>query len=275
VEQLAGENRRLAAAAGALAAAGYPPEIRAILERGFVTFAMTRSDQKPFFYADPETGDLVGLDVELAYAAANRLGVRAVFNRDAENFNGVVDKIVRGEADIALSKLSRTEDRAARVRFTKPYIVFRRALLFNRLELARVSSEAEIPYFVRRLTGRIGVIKNSSYETYAAENFPQATVTPFDTWGETVDALFRGEILAVYRDEQEVLIVTTTRKDASILAKAVVIRDEQDPICAAVAAGAPLLQAWLDIFLEDYLFHNGDGLTVRALVERHFAGAEP
>ncbi|MDR1210894.1 MAG: transporter substrate-binding domain-containing protein, partial [Spirochaetaceae bacterium] len=114
----------------------YPPGIREILRRGSIIFGMTEADQKPFFYTDEETGTLIGLDVEIGYEIANRLGVRAVFNRDAASFDGVVLNVANKTVDVALSKLSRTLRRGGLVRFTMPYITFRQAVLVNRLELA-------------------------------------------------------------------------------------------------------------------------------------------
>jgi ABC-type amino acid transport substrate-binding protein len=252
----------------------YPEEIQAILNRGSVIFAMTAADQKPFFYREETTGELAGLDVELAYEIANRLGVRAVFNRDAVSFDEVVRQVLDRKADIALSKLSRTLPRAELVRYTTPYIVFRQALLVNRLEFAKIGTEDQLPSYIKNFTGRLGVIKNSSYANYAAANFPSAIIESFDTWDETVDALFAGKVLAVYRDEGEILIVNATRKDAAILMKTVFINDQQDPIAMAVAPDAPLLQEWLNVFLEEYLRQKNGEFAIARIVQRHFSAAK-
>jgi ABC-type amino acid transport substrate-binding protein len=241
---------------------------------GTVIFAMTAADQKPFFYREETTGELVGLDVEIAYEIANRLGVRAVFNRDAASFDDVVMEIVNRKADIALSKLSRTMRRAELVLYTRPYIVFRQALLVNRLEFAKTGPEDQLPGYIKNFTGRLGVIKNSSYANYATANFPSAVIESFDTWDQTVDALFAGKILAVYRDEGEILIVNATRKDAAMLMKTVFINDQQDPIAMAVAPDAPLLQEWLNIFLEEYLRQKSGDFAMARIVERHFGEKE-
>jgi ABC-type amino acid transport substrate-binding protein len=269
VRRLAGENERMPDPVPANNRR-YPPEIRAILDRGYIIFAMTAADQKPFFYREEESGELIGVDVEIGYEIASRLGVRAVFNRDAESFDGVVMKVVNKEADIALSKLSRTIGRAELLLYTNPYLVFRQALLVNRLELAKVISEDKLPYLIKNFEGRIGIIKNSSYISYAEMNFPNAAIETYDTWEQTIDALFSGEVLAAYRDEGEILIINTIREDASILMKPVFINDKRDPIAMAVAHDAPLLQEWLNIFLEDYLLQNEQELTPARIVERHF-----
>jgi len=250
----------------------HAPEIKAILDRGNIVFAMTAADQKPFFYRHEQTGEFIGLDVEIAYSIANRLGVKAVFNRNPQTFDGVVTAVINKEADIALSKLSLTIRRAEMIRYTQPYIVFRQALLINRLEYAKLGTEDQLPYFLRNFRGNLGVIVNSSYHNFAPINFPNANVRTFSNWTETVDALFAGELLAVYRDEGEILIVNNTRQDASILMKPVFIGDRRDQIAIAVSYDAPLLQDWLNIFLDDYLMQYRNELTPGKLIERHFGG---
>jgi ABC-type amino acid transport substrate-binding protein len=271
VERLMKENEEIGLSPNADIRA-YPEEIGAILERGYIVFGMTSADQKPFFYEDEATGQLIGLDVEIAYEIANRMGVRAVFNRDAASFDGVVLKVANKEVDIALSKLSRTIKRAEMVRFTHPYITFRQALLFNRLELAKVSTEKRLPLFIKNFIGNIAIIKNSSYIGYANVNFPNSTIKAYDTWGECVDALLAGNALAAYRDECEILVVTETRENAAILLKPVFISDRQDPISMAVAYDAPLLEAWLNTFLDEYIRQNKEDLEVWRIVKKHFGG---
>jgi ABC-type amino acid transport substrate-binding protein len=142
--------------------------------------------------------------------------------------------------------------------------------LINRLELAKVTTEKNLPEYIKNFRGRMGVIKNSSYESYAAVNFPHADIQAYGSWTEVVDALFAGESLAIYRDEGEIQIVNTLRKDSSILMKMVLLTDQQDPISIAVASDAPLLQEWLNLFLENYIIQHKRELTVQQLVERHF-----
>jgi polar amino acid transport system substrate-binding protein len=120
------------------------PDIKAILDRGELIVAMTAADQPPFYYVGSD-GQLAGLDVTLARDIAARLGVKASFNRSPKSFNEVVELVAQGGADVAISKLSRTLVRAQMVRFTKPYVTFRHAMLFNRLRLAQHTSDGSSP----------------------------------------------------------------------------------------------------------------------------------
>ena len=269
VRLLAEENSKYENRASRSTAA-HAPEIKAILDRGYIVFAMTAMDQKPFYYREENSGTLIGIDAELAYAVANRMEVKAVFNRSAASFDDVVTKVANREADIGLSKLSVTTHRAEIVSFSSPYIVFRQALLINRLEYAKLGSENKLPGFIRNYRGALGVIGNSAYEDYARTNFPNASLVTYKSWGDAVDALFRGELLAIYRDEEEIHIVNTTRKDAAIMMKPVFLGDKRDSIAMAVSAEAPQLRDWLNIFLDDYLLRNRHEMTPGRLIERHF-----
>ncbi|MDR0524919.1 MAG: ABC transporter substrate-binding protein [Spirochaetaceae bacterium] len=270
VQRLAEENKHLASVVRDNTST-YPVEIRSILNRGSIRFAMLALDQKPFFYRDPESGELIGLDVEIGYEIANRLRVRAIFDRESQSFNDVVLQVMNKKADVALSKLSMTTQRAEQIRYTNPYVSFRQSLLVNRLEFAKIGTEEQLPHFIRNYNGSLGVIKNSSYMNFALLNFPTAKVQTFDSWEQTVEALFSGKVLGIYRDEGEILIINATRKDASILMKPVFINDKRDPIAMAVSADAPLLQEWLNVFLSEYLLQKRGELTPSRIIARHFA----
>ena len=143
--------------------------------------------------SDPK-GQLAGLDVTLARDIAARLGVKASFNRSPKSFNEVVELVAQGGADVAISKLSRTLVRAQMVRFTKPYVTFRHAMLFNRLRLAQHTSEEALPQLLRGLKGNVGVIGQSSYEGFLSQYFPSATAVSFKSWDEAVAAVFAGKV---------------------------------------------------------------------------------
>ncbi|MCL2720931.1 MAG: ABC transporter substrate-binding protein [Treponema sp.] len=245
-------------------------EIKDILDRGYVVFAMHIEDHKPFFYKEEITGELIGLDVELAYAVANRMGVKAVFNRNNASFDDVITAVINGQADIALSKLSLTVRRAELVRFTNPYVTFKQALLVNRLEYAKIGTENQLSDFIKNFYGSIGVMADSLYQNYALDNFPNADIKTFKSWDDAVNALLKGDLLAVYHDEGEILMVDAKRKDTSVFLKPILLGDKRDHLAMAVAAGSPLLQEWLNVFLDEYLLQNGKDFYPAFFIERHF-----
>ena len=219
----------------AAAQSQYPPDIQRIKDRGEFVVALTAGDQPPFYYVNKE-GKLAGLDVDIATAIAASLGVKARYNREAKSFGDLIPLVVSGQVDAAISKLSLTMARAQMVAFTDSYVTFRQALILNRLEVARKApTNDDIVELVKNLTGKIGVIADSSYVTYARKNFPNATVVQYPGWEKVVDAVFSGEILAGYRDEMEIKKIIRSRPDASLKAKTAVLKDTRDDIAIAVA----------------------------------------
>ena len=226
------------------------PEIQRIIDRGELIVAIHSKDQPPFFFVD-DNNELIGFDIEIAKGLAEEFGVNVEFNRDAQGFNDLVDIVDKGEADMAISKLSRTLKRSKIIKYSMPYIVFRQALVVNRLELAKKApSNEDIPPFIKDFTGKLGVIAHSSYVNYAKKNFPRSTIVELPTWGDVIEAVFAGEILAGYRDELEIKKIIKSRNDASLKVNSIIIKDEIDPIAIAIKRDNDQLLYWVNLYLE-------------------------
>lgn len=110
-----------------------------------------------------EGGALVGPEVDLINGIATALGVKAVFVSEANSFDGVVELIEEGRADIGVNKLSQTYARLQRVRFSTPYLTLRHAMLFNREVIAQFSDSSLPEAVLRRFKGNIGAVRGTSY----------------------------------------------------------------------------------------------------------------
>lgn len=227
-----------------------PPDIKRILDRGELVVAMYHRDTPPFYFRD-EAGEMAGFDVGLIRNFARQMGVGVSFNRAARSFDEVVDVVARDEADLAISKLSRTFARSMRVRYTRPYLVLRQGLLVNRLELARQAAGTPPEMAIRNLRGKIGVIAGSSYEDFARQRFPLAEVVGFPSWDDAIAAAASGELVAAYRDELEIKKIIRSSPDSLIHFQTVVLSDTRDPIAIAVNHQSPNLLALLQAYLDD------------------------
>jgi len=209
-----------------------PPDIAAIKKANVLIVAMTKKDVPPFFSGQGD--DIKGLDVEIARRIGVMLGVPVQFRRDAESFAEVVEQVRDGKADIAVSKLSVTGPRLQVVRFSDPYIKLRQSLVINRLWLSQNSQGKEVYQVIRDFNGKISFIRNSSYDTFARINFPNATFLPEDKWDVIIDKVTRGDIAAAYRDEFEIKKIAFEKPDAAITTKSITISDSVDNIAIAV-----------------------------------------
>lgn len=229
-----------------------PPDIARIIARGQLIVAMYNGDRPPWFYTDQD-GRLKGFDVEMAYDIARLLGVNVKFDRAAQNFNEVVDRVAAGHADIAISKLSVTLTRAQRIRFTQPYIVFHQSILVNRLQLADLlkKNPGKPPLeLVLNTSRKIGVPQGTSYEEFVGSVFPNAEIVPIPGRQEIMVAANNGEVLAALYDEQEIRTFMNEHPDYSLNLKVYVLDDRTDPIAIAVSPRDEQLLAWLNTYLD-------------------------
>ncbi len=240
------------------------PDIKRILDRGKLIVAMTSFDVPPFFMTDAN-GRFYGLDVSLAEGIAKSLGVPVEYNRQGKSFNDVVDIVIRGDADMAISKLSLTMARAMRVRFSQPYLVLRHGLLVNRLDLAKMAKGKETVDVIKDYSGSIGVLAKSSFVDYAAEFFPKAKVVEFPNWEPAlVSAVSRGEVPVAYRDELEVKKVIRGNPTAALNLRTILIDGTRDDIAIAVPWDSEQLLSVVNLYLS-----RQKPLTVNGLLDQY------
>lgn len=225
------------------------PEFARIVGRGELVVAVLGVDQPPFF--EEHDGKLTGVDITLADDIAKKLGVKVRFNRDAKTFDGVVSLLAKGQADIAVSKLSRTLSRAQVISFSTPYLSLKRALLLNRVKFAQLAHGRAVPEVIRSYDGSIGVVANSSYAGYVINNFPKAQVRSYPTWEAVLVALNAGEVTAAYRDEFEVKRVLKIDPTASLRLRVVTLQDLEDTLAIGVNVSEPTLLAFINQFLAE------------------------
>ena len=241
------------------------PEIQEILDRDRLTVSVLGRDNPPFFMVD-ETARLYGADIEIAKGIASNLGVELEILRSASTFDEVVKNVYEHRADLAISKISRTLSQAKRTRFSTPYISLRQGLLVNRLQLAQQTNGDTITQTIRNLDGRVGVIEGSSYERFAKEKFPSATIfLTYKTWPEVVEAVTKGDVLAAYRDELEVKKIVLSKPNSALNFQTISITDAED----AIAVVLPWNSNHLLSFVNQYIETTGEHYTTDTLLGKY------
>ena len=242
-----------------------PADIAAIKKANVLVVAMTKKDVPPFFSGEGD--DIRGLDVEIARRIGVMIGVPVQFRRDAESFAEVVEQVRAGTADLAVSKLSVTGPRLQVVKFSTPYVRLRQSLVINRLWLSQNSQGKETYQVIRDFNGKISFIRNSSYDTFARVNFPNAVFLPEDKWDVIIDKVTRGDIAAAYRDEFEIKKIAFEKPDAAITTKSITISDSVDNIAVAVNNKSTQL-----LSIVDYVIKNEySNIDTKKLMDRYKA----
>jgi ABC-type amino acid transport substrate-binding protein len=231
--------------------AEYPPDIRRIINKGTLNVAMYKADMPPFFMHDPG-GVLIGIDVRLAEDIAENLGVRAQFNRTAQTFNEVIDTVARGEADIGISLLSATPQRARKVLFSEPYFTVKPALLVHRLDEANFRKgrkDNTLDQLLRKPENPIGVIGGSAYEKYARDFFPSAQVIPYPDWVSLKKAMAKGELFAVVQSEAMLNVMIMEEPELYITLRKLELKGREDYISCAIPVNDVHFLKWVNTLI--------------------------
>ena len=233
------------------------PDIKKIKDRGKLIVGLTSFDSPPFFYArkkDQSGGGasvVAGSDIQLATEIARGLDVELSLNRQAGDFNKVVEFVMTNDVDLAISKLSLTVKRAVGVLFSNPTIVLRHALLANRVSIAKAANGKEVQDVINRsFTGKIGVIADSSFVDTARQLFPAATLRELKTWDHVVDAVNAGAVDIAYRDELEIKRIMRLRPELHLNVRSVLISDRKDLIAVAMPYQSGQLASLVNVILQ-------------------------
>lgn len=255
VVQLSGCSASNSTAAGASSAAGPAPVdlLEAIQTRGTLVVA-TEGAWSPWTYHD-ESDKLVGYDVEVATALAEKLGVKAEFVEGA--WDGLFAGLDSGRYDIVCNGVELTEERALTYDFTVPYGYIHTALAVR-------SDNTDITTF-EDLAGK--TTANSIASTYMtlAESYG-AEVLGIDTLDETIQMLVAGRVDATLNADVSFYDYLNVHPEADF--KIVALTDEASQVCIPVRKGeetATLLAA-LDEAIEEL---RADG-TLAEISQRYF-----
>ena len=149
---------------------------------GQITVA-TEGVWAPFTYHDETTDELVGFDVEVAKAIAEKLGVEAVFNEVA--FDGGLTGVATGTFDMMANGVGVTDERKETYDFTDPYV-------YDHAVVVTLASNDTINSFEDLNGLKTANSAGSTYETMGIEN--GATVSNVDTIGETMTLVLNGTV---------------------------------------------------------------------------------
>lgn len=163
-------------------------QLARIKEAGKVTIAM-EGTWAPWTYHD-ESDNLVGFDVEVGKAIAEKLGVEAEFIEG--EWDGLFAGLNSGRYDLIINGVDWTEERAQTYDFTEPYAFIRTALIVP-------ADNTDITSF-EDLNGR--TTANSINSTYMllAEQYG-ATVSGVDSLDETIEMVLAGRVDATLNAE--------------------------------------------------------------------------
>ena len=182
------------------------PFIDGIQKRGVLKVGIPAINSLPAYYIDKETEKLEGYDIAIARDLAKELNVGVEFDRTSDNLNDLVRRVGAGDFDMAIGKLGLNYKRMFNA-YPVHYLNFRHALLANRTFVSSLPIEPgnpEFPDILKNSNIRIASLQKSIWKDETAINFPNATYIGYPDWPACQQALFDGDVDAIYRDMTEI-----------------------------------------------------------------------
>ncbi len=153
----------------------------------------TNAEFPPYEMLD-DSGNPIGIDVEVAAAIAEKLGLELVV--DNMGFDAALLAVQNGQSDLAMAGITVTEDRLAKMDFTDSYATGVQVVIVK--EGSDVTMDNLGDYMIGTQLGTTGYI----YASDTPENggYGEDHVIGFETGAVAVQALVNGQVDAVIID---------------------------------------------------------------------------
>ena len=246
-------------------------DLQRILAQNKLVVAVLKEDYPPLF-ATNESGRLFGSNISLVEHLAQELGVQVAFLRRAISFNGIIDLVSQGKADIGLAT-TLTLSRAKKVMFSRPYMTLNISLLLNRVQLieAGIYGELRDIHQLRPTTKAIGLLEGSAYIEYARKAFPDAQIKEYATLPELYAAAENGELLAAVRNDLTAQLYLQRNPAAMVRLRLFVDQSAKDYLAFSVRPDSPHLLYWINAYL---LLHHID-LDSSDVIDQYRGAIQP
>ena len=145
------------------------------------------------FYED---GKIVGIDVEMAMAIADLLGMKLVVEDMA--FDAIIPAVATGKADIGMAGMTVTDERLESVNFSTSYATGVQVVIVP--EGSPITSVDDL--FAEGATYLVGTQKGTTGDIYAEGDFGEARVSKFVKGTDAIQALVTGKIDCIIIDNE-------------------------------------------------------------------------
>ena len=173
-------------------AAGQAPVLERVLESGELRVGVSGS--QPPMNVKSRTGEIIGLEADLAQLFADAFGVQVRFVE--RPFADLLDALRGGEADIVMSSVAIIPQRSLETAFVGPYMISGRSLLTK----SRVLAEARSTDSLNRPALRLAALARSTSALFITNNLPEATLVPVQEYDAAVQMILDDEIDGLVAD---------------------------------------------------------------------------
>jgi len=167
--------------------------VDAIKKAGKLT-VVTSADYPPYEFIDSETGEPAGVDMDIAKAIADKLGVKLEV-KNIQDFDGVLASLQAGYQDLAISGFTPTDKRREVVDFSNPYSTTKNVVIVKAGNEKKYKSVSELT------KATLGAQRGSEQEEIATDFVKASTVKTQTRIDTLLMSLSNGQIDAAIVEE--------------------------------------------------------------------------
>lgn len=171
-----------------------------ISERGYIVVGTT-GDYKPFSYYNEETKTFEGHDIDAAAKLGEALGVEVRYVKTT--WKTLVQGILNGTYDVAMSGITRNLSRQKQVALTSPYISVGKSPLIRTSDKDRFKTLADID----TKGVKIGVNPGGTNERFVLANIKNAEIVVIEKNLSIPTAVESGDVDVMITDNVEAMLV--------------------------------------------------------------------
>ena len=222
----------------------------------------TNAQFPPYEFYDDTTGEIVGIDAEVAAAIAAKLGMELEI--EDMDFDALIPAVANGKIDMVLAGLTVTEERKQNVDFTNSYATGVQVVIVK--EDSAITSVDDL--FAGGANYEVGAQLGTTGDIYCTGDIQDAgfgTVEPFKSGIDAVLALTSGKIDCVVVDNEPAKNFVAANEGLKILETEYITED----YAIALKKGSELTEK-INTALEELI---ADG-TVGAIIEKYIPSTE-
>ncbi len=218
----------------------------------------TSCDFPPYEYYDDETGEIVGIEIEIVAKICEKLG----YDMKVEDmqFDSIIAAVVSGKVDVGVSGFTVTEERKQNVDFSTTYTTAKQSVLVTSDTAITSVDDILNPENEYKIGVQIGTT-GDLYITGDVESLGlKHSVERFNKYGDAVMALISGKLDCMIVDDQVALSFAAANEGLALLDTAYALEDYAFCFPKGSELYAPFNEA-----LEELM---ADG-TVKAIIDKY------
>ena len=219
----------------------------------------TNATFPPYEFYDDATGEVVGIDAEVAAAICAKLGCELeIVDMD---FDAIIPAVTTGKIDFGMAGMTVTEERLQSVDFTTSYATGIQSVIVK--EDSEITSVDDL--FAEGANHKIGVQQGTTGDIYCSGDIEEAglgTIERYKNGTDAVLALTSGKVDCVVIDNQPALKYVEANEGLKILDTEYAVED----YAIALAKDSELTEK-INAALEELI---ADG-TVQAIIDKYIA----